>query len=119
MDFPTYRTGNALPTSFATPRYSQGNMQLDPLHEAAKQYRSQTEQAGSGTRPIETQRPDFDQSQQRGQEQRDRPEADEPYEREAAQDESEADEPAPARLSGPVFGGRDVSENLSDLAMEL
>ena len=28
MDFPTYRTGNALPTSFATPRYSQGNMQL-------------------------------------------------------------------------------------------
>jgi hypothetical protein len=110
-DIPTYRPGGLQrpDTSFASPSFTQAEYALDANHEAAKQWQPQHVQAG----PIETQRADFGQSDQGDQRGRERPEADEPYEPEAAQDEPYEPEAAPARLTGRVFGGRDVAENMT------
>lgn len=117
-DRPTYRPGGLQrpDTSFATPNFTQAEYALDANHENTKNFQFRPVQSGPVMRPIETQRADFGQPGQGDQRHQDRPEPDEP---DAVQDEPEVIEPAPARSTGQVFGGRDIGENFSDLAMEL
>jgi flagellar biosynthesis/type III secretory pathway protein FliH len=145
-DAPTYRPGDlARPeqqTSFSTPMFSVPDIQLDAGHEAAKQafaqrQAQQPELAELHRQALETAR---NEPQERGWQEgamREQPGRDDTtlYPESAVRSGIEtaarsglargyemgrqhaaAGTPAPARVVGRVFAGRDVSENMTGLA---